>query len=1030
MIENKLRKNSLNDKWKGLIKTALSTIVLLFCSVAIFAQSKTITGVVTDDLNETLIGASISVKNTSRGTVTNIDGNYSVSAEEGDQLVFSYIGMLTQTITVGKSNVINVKMEPNAQALGEVVVEVGYGKMKKRDLTGSIVSVSGDALKNVPTNSPMNALQGKVAGLNVITAGGAGNTPKIQIRGVASTKSDTSPIFVVDGMILDNIDFVNPTDIQSIEVLKDPSSLAIFGMQGANGVIIVTTNRPQNGATLVKYDGYAGVQHLFGRDRLKLTDATEFTTLFNEQRQNQDSSLVPWEGDLLGKGTDWQDEVLQSAFITNHYLSVSSASEKSSSLLSVGYFKQDGIVKYNSYQKFNINYTGDIKVNDFIKMGAYLNGTKWDKTPETANIQTAARAFPTYSPYAPESNWDPKNPGSYYNPSPSDQKDVGNTVATMELLKDTKKSWGYRGTGNAYIDINFMKDFSFKVAGYFDVGINYVTEYTPIYDLNTATQTSSQQSLSSNFSKKNSEFTKYQADFILNYNKEIDKHTIGAMVGYTAYQKTADEYWVQTDSIFNNMPNLSSNMWILDPTSSMIRVGPNSEKNEGSMWDRATTVSYISRLTYAYDHKYLLTATLRRDGTSKFNNGNAWDNFPSIGLGWIMSEEQFMQPYREIVDFLKVKSSWGRIGNDKIQNYVYTTMYNPQGTQVVIDGITYYLPTIKYGDKKLRWEIVEGFDLGVDASLFHQRLSVDMGFYTKDTKNLLTNVKGTGDLGASYELTNVGTLRNSGFEFVLGWRDQIGGVRYHVNVNGATLKNKVISLGGGNPIQDGKYSYTQEGHSVGAFYGYVQDGIFQNEEEVANYYPSSWKSKPGDIRYKDVNGDKKIDVNDMTYIGSPIPTFTYGINLGAEYKNFDFSIGFNGVSGNKIINDKKLSSFTQFNYYEGALKRWHGEGTSNFEPILDLSRAHNQYSSTNLVESGAYFRIKEVQLGYTIPKPILDKMGIKGLRLYLNAQNLITFKNNTGYTPEIGGNILAAGIDEGKTYPLPTTFTGGLTLSF
>lgn len=464
----------------------------------------------------------------------------------------------------------------------------------------------------------------------------------------------------------------------------------------------------------------------------------------------------------------------------------------------------------------------------------------------------------------------------------------------------------------------------------------------------------------------------------------------------------------------------------------MLSMGSVNRVSAGDWWNEESFISYLARVNYAYKDRYLLTATFRADGSSKFSPSHRWGYFPSVGLGWVISEEAFMEPLKKVVDFAKLRVSWGKLGNDKIGNYLYYPTINPKGKQVIINGVTQFIPTLSYDiDKNIHWEVMTGIDAGISAQLFNNRLGMELGYYSKTTDDLLAYVSPSSSIGAGYAITNAGSINNKGFEFSLSWKDRIGAVDYGINVNGATLKNKVTKLGDNNSdIISGDYHRTSVGHPIGSYYGYVQDGIFQTQEEVDNYYPMTWTAKPGDIRYKDLNGDEKITDADRTYLGSPMPTFTYGFGFMLGYKNFDLNVDFNGVSGNKILDLKKTVSWTTTNFYEKSLQRWHGEGTSNKEPILDKSRGHNYLSSTNLLENGSYLRLRNVQLGYTLPSSAISKLGISGLRVYVSGQNLLTFKHNTGYTPEIGGSALQGGMDQGDTYPLPSVYTVGLSINF
>jgi TonB-linked SusC/RagA family outer membrane protein len=999
---------------------------LLFSVSILFAQNvQTIKGRVTDTQNESVPGVSVLVKGTFRGTNTDVDGQYTISASPQAILVFTCVGLQPQEIPVNNQITINVQLKEQTYNLDEVVA-IGYGVARKRDLTGSIVSIDGNNLKTSPDYSPIKALQGKVPGLVMTNSGAAGGSPTIRMRGVATVNASTNPLFVVDGMFVDNIDFINPNDISSIEVLKDPSSLAIFGVQGANGVIIISTKRAEKGKLAVSYDAYAGVQVLSDRDRLKLTNASEFTMLYNEQLKNMNPLANEWVPDLLGGGTDWQSEIFRPASITNHGISVSQSTDKSSSILSLGYFLQDGIVNYNSYQRFSARWAGDYTISKNLKMGGNASLTRWDSDPATASVSNAAQALPTYMSYSPEEDHDPKNIGSYYTPAPGIQKDVPNPIAVMNINKGTSESYGYRTVGNVYAEIAFLKDFTIKATGYGDIGINTGSNYTPRFDVNNETSNSSHKSEKTSFSRNTAEYTKYQMDLIINYNKTKDLHRINAMAGYTARVQESKGFSAGADTL------VSADMWNVPKDFWLLNMGSANNKTNGDWYEAESFISYLARLNYSYADKYLVSATFRADGSSKFSPNKRWGYFPSIGLGWVATEEEFVKNLTNKLDYFKIKVSWGQLGNDKIGNYLWFPTINPKGQQVVVNGKTYYIPTVSnLVDENIHWEVVTGLDAGFESRVFKNRLALELGFFTKTTSDLLAYVAPPISVGAGYAITNAGSIRNRGIEYILSWRDKIGNFTYGISTNGATLSNEVLSLGNDDSdIVTGKYHRTSVGHSVGALYGYVQDGIFQNQAEIDNYFPASWTSKPGDIRFRDLDGDKKITNKDRSFIGSSIPTFTYGLNLNAGYKNFDLSIDFNGVYGNKIVNTKKLPTYAQFNFYETALDRWHGEGTSNFEPALNTSRGNNFEPSTNLLESGAYFRIRAIQLGYSLPKNVLKLMGASKFRLFVNVQNPITFKSNSGYTPEIGGGILDGGIDNGGTYPLPSVYTAGVAVNF
>ncbi|MEI6753114.1 MAG: TonB-dependent receptor [Paludibacter sp.] len=1011
-------------------KKSIYLLLLTLINIhSLFAQNLSVNGVIVDKkTNEPLIGASVMQKGTQKGTITNIDGVFSISVPIESILIFSYVGYSSQQIVIKNAKKLNIQLVSNTESLEEVVV-VGYGTSRKRDLTGSIVTISGESLKNSPDYNPVMALQGKVAGLMVTNSGEAGASPTVHLRGVATVLSGTNPLYVVDGMFMDNIDFINPNDITSIEVLKDPSSLAIFGVQGANGVIIITTKRADKGKLSVSYDGYVGSQVLLANDKVKLTNADDFTMLYNEQLKNMATSTspyAPWTGDLLGGGTDWQSYIFRPALITNHGITVSNSTDKASTVFSIGYFEQDGIVKYNNYQRFNGRWAGDYIVSKALKIGGNVNLSRWDQTPASASVMNTVQALPTYSPYSAVEYHNPDNIASYYTPNPGIQKDVPNPVAVMEINKENTNNYGYRAVGNVYAEISFLKDFTFKATGYGDIGINLGSVFTPQYNINNATSISSYKNDYNKFSRSETEYTKYQADFILNYNRKIESHKINAMVGYTVRIQKSLGYTANADSLESTEhPHV-----IPTDLQMLVQGNPKFAANSDS-YDAESFISYLGRVNYSYADKYLLSVTYRVDGSSKFAPSHRWGYFPSVGIGWVITDEDFMTSVKDVLNYMKIKTSWGKLGNDKIGSFLNFPRIDPKGQQVMVNGTTYYLPTYDYlVDSNLHWEVITGLDAGFESQFFNSRLSLDLGYFTKTTSDLLANVTLAATNG-TVKVTNAGSVKNSGLEFILAWHDKIGNFTYGASVNGATLQNEVLALGNDNSnIVSDKYHLTSVGHSIGAIYGYEQVGIFQNKAQIDAAPTTSWISKPGDIQYKDLDGDGKITDKDRTFIGSTIPTFTYGLSLNVGYQNFDLSVEFNGVYGNQIINTKKLPTYAQFNFYSTTLNRWHGEGTSIFEPILDTSHAQNILPSTNLLESGAYLRVRSIQIGYKLPVDILKSMGIAKLRVFANCQNPFTFKNNSGYTPEIGGGILDGSVDNGSTYPIPSTFTAGLLVNF
>lgn len=677
-----------------MIKHVVLYLFLLSCTCLVQAQDFNIRGTVfEEETGMGLMGAAVLIEGTTNGAQTDMSGSFSLTGvKAGDKLVVSFIGMKTEIIPItnqNRSSEIIVRLKNDNYQLEQVVV-TGYGTARKRDLTGVIVSVSGEELKNAPTNNVMSSLQGKIPGLMVTNSGSAGAEPDIKIRGIGTLNASSNPLYVVDGMLMSDIKFLSNSDIASMEILKDPSSLAIFGVQGANGVIIITTKRAEGDKTSVTYDGYFGAQTVWKRDQVKLTNATDFTMLYNEMLQNQDPNAASWVPDMLGTGTDWQSKVLRErAMITNHNLTVSKSGKNSKSLLSVGYYKQDGVLKYNTYQRFNVRFSQDYDITKNLKAGGNINLSQMDSKPASAKIQNAVMALPTYVPYAPEEDYDPENLGSLYHPSADIQSNVNNPVAQMELYKDTEKYRDYRIIGNIYGEWNFLKDFTLKATGYMDIGLYRGEQYTPRYDVNNSTSHSAHKNDITNFYRKSDEARTFQADFLLSYKKMITNHRIDATVGYTARKAISEGFNAKVDSLANGMNIVPNDLW-------MLSMGSVNRVSAGDWWNEESFISYLARVNYAYKDRYLLTATFRADGSSKFSPSHRWGYFPSVGLGWVISEEAFMEPLKKVVDFAKLRVSWGKLGNDKIGNYLYYPTINPKGKQVIINGVTQFIPTLSY----------------------------------------------------------------------------------------------------------------------------------------------------------------------------------------------------------------------------------------------------------------------------------------------------------------------------------------------
>lgn len=1002
------------------------TAFLFFAQMAAAQNSVNVRGVVTAKKGgEPLPGVAVYVGDTY--TETDYDGAYSLDVPSGSLLSYTLSGMKTLQIRITEGGRYDVALDQEITELEETIV-VGYGTQRRRDLTGSISVVSGDAVQNTPASNPLNALQGKVPGLYVVNSGAADGTPSIMLRGVSTVRASTAPLYIVDNMLTDNIAWLNMNDIASMEVLKDASSTAMYGVQGANGVIIITTKKADSEGTQVSYNGAVGVNIVHDRDRLSLCDADEFTLLYNELLTNMDPTSAPWVPDITGKGTDWIDLVLRPAYYTNHTVTLGRGGKNGSSTNSLSWMHNEGVVKYNSYDNLNFRSNNEYKVGEWMKVGAQVNLRTRKTNPANVTLSTVARVIPTYDPWDSEDYWDENNLGSYFTPANNIQKDVGNPIATMYLTRNNSHSNAYQGILNGFVELYFLKHFTFKAAGYANYTYTLGDSYSPKYFVTNGGSASSQYRRFTSFSRSTGLSAQRQGDITLSYNRVTDKLRIGAVIGFTAKEYESSSFSASGDSLING------SYWNVEETMRMLNLTDELSRKNSDSYASNAFLSYLGRINLAFLDRYLLTATLRYDGSSKFGRNHRWGLFPSCGLGWVVSDEPFMKDANWL-NFWKLRTSFGMAGNDKIGNYLAYPSINPRGTTITSGGQTYYIPVTAYQvDQNIHWEVVSAFDVGTDIRMFDNRLSSELGYYYKKTSDLLAHVAPTISVGNGYAITNAGSLCNQGIEFLVSWEDRINDFGYHISVNGSTIKNRVLALGNDDSyITSGNYHRTAVGYPVGSFFGYVADGVFQNQAEVDEWYrdhTTSYNFKPGDIRYADLTPDGRFDDKDRDFIGKTIPSFLYGINLKFTYKSFDLNIDMNGVEGVDILNTKYWQTYAQYNYYRAQLNRWHGEGTSQSLPILDNTRPQNQLVSTAYLEDGSYFRLRNVQLGYSMPKQVLNTLRLRQLYIYLQAQNLLTIKHTTSYTPEIGGSILSANIDDGGTFPIPTCYTFGVNLAF
>ena len=993
-------------------------LLLLFNCATIFAQQLKVTGTVSDESGNPLPGASIIVKNSTIGVQTDFDGKFTIDdVSNSATLVISYLGYISVEQNVNGQSTINISLKEDSEALDEVVV-VGYGVAKKRDLAGSIVRVDGDVVADKPNSNPVASLQGRVSGLSVVNSGQPGQEPDIRIRGTVS-RNQTKPLYVVDGIFSSDISYINSNDIESIEVLKDPSSLAIFGVRGANGVILVTTKQAKDGKVNITFSTSTGFKSITGKP--DLANADLFKTLYDERLANDGLNAYA-SYNLFNGDTNWINQIENNgATVENTNLNIQSGNESNRISIGLGYLKEEGVIKNEELQKITFNINDQVKISENLKFGIGLNGVKTD-LPNLGNFVGALNATPIVSPY---------NANGVYNQLPIaiGGAQIGNPLLIANERSKTSINDSYRIVGNVFAELKILKDFTFKVAysGNYDItkGRGY-SPLTPVYVAESDEITNYSGQILTSVSQYNTTKQDFQQDYLLTYSKSFGDHSITALLGFNTFQ----EY---LESVSGSVKQLTGGDPIPnDPRFWYLNVFPFGDQDtrisNSEQWDRAT-VSSLFRVLYNYNGKYIFNGSFRRDSSSELPKDTRDQNFWSLGAAWEVSKEKFME--NSSLDFLKIKGSYGKLGNQYTAvHYPYLPNYqlgasavlgNPQGV------IPAYVLAYRNSDD-LKWETVTSYEAGIELATLDRRLSFDATYYNKLTKDLLVFVT----KGSEQFYTNAGEIENKGFEFSTSWNDNIGSdFKYSINGNLATVKNTVNSVvESGFELFSGP-TRTSEGYPIGSFYGYVVDGLYQSNIDIQNSEPSSiGNPQPGDFKYRDVDGDGEITQNDRTVIGNPTPDFMYGVSTNFAYKNFSLDIDVQGVYGNEIWrNWGNGSTFAQFNYRAVRENRWIGGGTSNWEPRLTEASSYNKQNSTYHIEDGSYIRIRNVQMAYNFSPLTMKGIDFNNMRLYLNVQNLYTWKNNSGFTPEAGGTPIEFSIDNGG-YPLPMVTSLGFSVSF
>ena len=1002
--------------------SGLFLLFILFVNTA-FAQNFTVKGKITDvTTGETLVGVSVVIKGTTTGTQTDANGEFSLSAAPNSVLQITYVGYASQQITVTKAGLIGIKLAETANNLNQVVV-IGYGTQRKIDNTGAVATIKGADLAKQPSTNPLSALQGQVAGVEIINSGQPGASPEINIRGVGTVNGGTNPLYIGEDVWYDDISFLSNSDIETLTVLKDASSTAIYGIRAANGVIIITTKHGKKGKPVVTYSDYFGWQAV--TNQVQMANATEYATAINELYA--DNGVTPAFSSnpaQYGTGTNWYDQILRNAPVSNNQIGISGGTDKYTYNVSFAYLDQDGIVKTNNYQKYTVHIANDYTPIKNLKFGFSANILSSNSRDVNGSIfhqlYTAAPIVPVF--YADGKYGDPADynvgGGANYNPE-----------ATIDFFNQHSKNKEL--SGEVYGQYTIIKGLTFKSDFGGELAQAEVRDYTPIYFA-----TGAQQSTISSLSLDHTENRNWIWENTLTYNKTFGKSNLTALLGYSA-QLDRTSY---ASAFADSTPDITKgNLHTSFPNGAPITY-PQSAQS------LVAYLGQLARINYSYDDRYLLNASIRHDGASEFYP-NPYGYFYSVGAGWVITNEAFMKD-QQVFNVLKLRGSFGSVGNASVPHEVsvltvtndptqYTAIFgNPQYTVNGESINTVVPPTTK-------WEQAISTDFGIEGTLLNNHLSFEAEYYNRLTQNAIFAVPipaSTGENGPNGGLVaNQADIRNRGFEFSLTWRQQVNSnVFYSISPNLGINSNEVTKVitgdnavyGGGNGITNGALATrTVVGEPIGEFYGYKVVGIFQTAAQVAASNEAG-TAKPGDFIYQDTNGDGQITSTDRVNLGNPNAKYGYGVNTYLKVKNFDLTLDFQGRADVSIYNANLAyrfgnENFTQ-NFYEN---RWHGPGTSNTFPSVNLGSTYDSAPNSFYVSSGAYFRVRNMQLGYTLPSDITRRWKIQSVRFFANAQNAINIFGYKGFSPEVGGGPTEEGIDA-NVYPLYATYNFGVNVTF
>lgn len=983
---------------------------LLVVPSAAAQDTGSVEGTVVDETGAPLPGANVVISDTNRGTSTDTDGAFTLRGIKAGTTTLraSFVGYRQAKkqveINAGETTRVRFALQPDVAQLDSIVV-VGYGEQERRDLTGSVGSVDGEDLGRITTTNVTESLQGQVAGVNVTPASGApGASAQVRIRGVG-TLNNANPLYVVDGVLTDDISYLNPRDIESVEVLKDASATAIYGSRGANGVIIVSTKQgSRNQDTQFNVSISQGWSQL--ADPIDLVNAQEYATLANEARRNQGQDPVFENPDQFGDGTDWQDYLYSAAPRQEAQLSARGGTEDITYNFSANYVREEGIARKSEFERASFRTNNSYLLTDNVEFGnnltfTYRTGT--EAPPEI--VRNAYFAAPT----AP-----PRTDGEF---TPLTTSSGGNPAATAFYHRNDYS--GVRLVGNVFTNISFLEHFSFESSFGLDYDRREERNYEPTFNVSSV-----QQNEQSEIQLGTVEESSWNWENTISYDQDFGDHDVDAVVGFTAQELTQE----QLGGRRLNVVGEDESLWYLSAGQA------DGQQNYNTAFDWGI-LSYLGRVNYTYLDRYLFTATFRVDGSSRFGENRRYGTFPSGAIGWRVSEEPFLRDV-DALSNLKLRASYGIVGNDKIGAYpsVPTVGSNLNAVLGADEQLQFGATPNELANPDVEWEETRQLDVGLDIGLLGDRLTGEFDYYRRVTDGILLQLPVPDFSGVDVDpFVNTAEVRNSGFEGRIGWSQTLeSGFSYRVSVNGSTVNNEVESLAEGKTelfggqILGTTSTRTAPGLPVGAFYGFKVDGIYQREEDIPS--GAFQDPAPGDLRFADTNEDGVVDQNDRVQIGSPVPDFTFGATLSAQYAGFDIAATLSGKTGHQVFNLKKALRFGVENFEASTLDRWTGPGTSNSEPRVTNS-GRNYTPSEYLIEDADHLKIRNVQVGYALPPSLIGDSGLNKVRLYVNATNLYTFDGYSGYTPEIGGGVLNSGIDTG-VYPTSRTVTVGLDLGF